>query len=236
MCSMALAQLDQAILETESPFNPQIIRDVNHSATGIEIEIMDKDCYLVRKALDMDEQMTLFEYIQSKDKTPKNVPRALYPSPKTLVFGQDPVLGENEVSLKFEFGQKSVVTEMIDEANDIMKRNLHIDFGKYKLITMSAIQYTSPNGHFPAHIDHSNSFVYLLSLGCTANFMVKGPNMNCKQIFKFNSGDLLIFNASTQAAILHEVVNIDADYPIELGNRFSVLQKHRYGIQCRVHF
>ena len=218
----------------KSSKNPLIINDVNNSDTGTEIEVMDKQCYLIRKAMDIKKQMTLFEDIQSKDKSPKDAPRALYPSPKTLL------LGENEPSLKYEFGQKSVFNEMIDNANDLLvNRNLLTnDLYKYKSITVAAIEYPSPNGKFPAHIDHSNSFVYLLSVGCTANFMVQGPNMECKKIFKFNSGDLLVFNASTDAAILHAVINIDDETscPVELGNTFPVLQKHRYGVQCRVHF
>ena len=135
---------------------------------------------------------------------------------------------------------------------------------------MSVIQYESPNGRFPAHIDHcKDSFVYLVSLGCTANFMVKGPNMEEKKYFRFNSGDMLVFNASSEAAILHEVVGIvgdtkdneiileqttttgnsleqthdqilaedhDSSCPIALANTFPILQRHRYGVQCRVHF
>ena len=50
------------------------------------------------------------------------------------------------------------------------------------------------------------------------------------------SGDVLVFNASTQAGVVHGVGSIDdgASCPPALCERFPVLQKHRYGVQCRV--
>ena len=63
---------------------------------------------------------------------------------------------------------------------------------KYDHLSVGAIRYAVPNGRFPEHIDHcgNNSWVYLLSLGCTANFVVKGPSMNKKKEFGFHSGDI----------------------------------------------
>ena len=232
---MESAQLHPQLGTEELPKssrNPSFIKDVNPTAPGKEVEVMDKQCYLIRNALGMNEQMTIFEDIQSKDRRPKDAPRALYPTPKTLL------LGKNTPTIKYEFGQNSVFNEMIDKANDtlIHQNLLENDINKYQSITVGAIEYESPNHSLPEHIDHCTSFVYLLSLGCTANFMVKGPNMGCKKMFKFNSGDLLVFNASTEGAILHGITNIDDETscPVELGNKFTVLQKHRYGVQCRV--
>merc|ERR1712118_612258 len=105
---------------------------------------------------------------------------------------------------------------------------------------MAAIRYTSPNGHFPPHIDHCNdgSFVCLMSLGCTANFMVKGPSMAAKRVFPLHSGDVLVFNPSTKAGLLHSVVDIaeESSCPSALAQRFPVLGKHRFGVQCRVSY
>ena len=204
--------------------------------TNIKIEVMDRNCFLLHGALDKDEQTRLFEYILEKDKTPEKPSTAIFPSPKTLILGDDSPL------LKFEFGEKSLVNTMVDRVNDIAMRNKlskNVDLCKYKSIGMGVIKYLSPTGHFPAHIDHCNhSFVYLTSLGCTANFMVKTPSMETKRIFKFNSGDLLVFDASTEAAVLHEVVSIDdgTSCPDELGSVFDVMKTHRFGVQCRVHF
>ena len=204
--------------------------------TNIEIEVMDNNCFLLHGALDKEEQTRLFEYILEKDTTRDKPSTALFPSPKTLILGDDSPL------LKFEFAEKSLVNAMVDNVSDIAMRNKlnqNVDLCTYKSIGMGVIKYLSPTGHFPAHIDHCNySFVYLTSLGCTANFMVKTPSMETKRIFKFNSGDLLVFDASTEAAVLHEVVSIDDETscPDEMGNVFEVMKTHRFGVQCRVHF
>merc|ERR1712012_1099951 len=132
---------------------------------------------------------------------------------------------------------------MVDKATEILKRNElgrsieGVQLDAHTSMTMNAIQYRSPDGAFPPHFDHCNgSFNYLMSLGCAANFMVKGPSMESPNHFKFRSGDLLVFNASTEAAILHGVVSIDdaGTCPAGLGESFQVLQTHRYGVQCRL--
>ena len=207
-----------------------------------EVEVIDHECILIRKALRLEEQKALFEYIQENDKTPSfgNKPKPMVPSPKTLI------LGEDQPSLFYKFGQKSVINEMVMKATNILKeKNLHMINGfdvsqEFTSLSMATIRYESPHGHFAPHIDHCNdSFVYLTSLGCTANFMVKGPTMDNQKHFKFHSGDLLIFNASTKAKLLHSVVSIDPegnDDASTLGKLFPSLLNHRYGVQCRVHF
>ena len=223
------------IMETTDKLHQHPILIVDEE-TNIEIEVMDKNCFLLHGALDKEEQTRLFEYILEKDKTPEKPSTAIFPSPKTLILGDDSPL------LKFEFGEKSLVNTTVDNVSEIVMRNKlnkNVDLCKYKSIGMGVIKYLSPKGHFPAHIDHCNySFVYLTSLGCTANFLVKTPSMETKRIFKFNSGDLLVFDASTEAAVLHEVVSIDdgTSCPDELGNAFDVMKTHRFGVQCRVHF
>jgi hypothetical protein len=212
---------------------PQVI----HDHTGLKIEVMDKDCYLLRDLLGPEEQAALFQYIQDRDRTDWSQPRAMVPAPKTLVFG------DNEPSLRIEPGQVSPVSDMVGKATEILKRNElgcsieGISLDAHKSMTMNAIQYKSPDGRFPPHLDHCNgSFNYLMSLGCTANFMVQGPAMDSPNHFKFRSGDLLVFNASTEAAILHGVMSIDDEdtCPGKLGDAFQELRSHRYGVQCRL--
>merc|ERR1711972_1183177 len=110
----------------------------------------------------------------------------------------------------------------------------------YKSLSMATIRYEAPDGRFPPHVDHCNdSFVFLASLGRTANFMVKGPAMDAQKNFKFCSGDMLVFDSSTKAALLHSCVSIDESAsPVGdlLASKFPVLQKHRYGVQCRMWF
>lgn len=216
-------------------FCPRLIQDRD---TGTEIQVLDEECYLIRNLLGPEEQTRLFQYIQQRDKTPwDTLPRPMVPSPKTLLFG------ENQPTIKFAFGEKSAVSTMVGKASQMLDRNQlgsggGVNLGQYASLSMACIQYESPDGHFPPHIDHSNSFVFLLSLGCTANFMVKGPNMEARNNFKFHSGDMLVFNASTKAKILHGVMNIDGEEtcPGWLATQFPVLKNHRYGVQCRMHF
>jgi hypothetical protein len=209
-------------------------------AEAPEVDVIDKECFLIRNALTLGQQVELFEYILHKDRTPAdNKPRAMVPAPKTLL------LGENEPSLRYARGDESVVNSMVANASEILReRNLHVvdsrDVFDHKALSMATIRYEAPDGHFPPHVDHcDDSLVYLASLGCTANFMVKGPTMEAKKHFKFCSGDLLVFNASSKAAVLHSVVSIDeggSRAGALMGEKFPVLQKHRYGVQCRMSF
>lgn len=205
----------------------------------ININILDNECYLIRNLFGLEEQFTLIQYINDRDKTPPKK-KCMVPTPQTLI------LGNEEPSLHFKHGDSpNIVTNMVQKANEILKRNdieISIDtFDKicnYKSLSMATIVYESPNGHFPPHIDHcNNSFVYLMSLGCTANFMIKGPTMQNQKLFKFQSGDLLVFNASTEAALQHGVMSIDdeSSCPKYLKEKFKLLKDKRYGVQCRLH-
>jgi hypothetical protein len=117
---------------------------------------------------------------------------------------------------------------MVSRANAVLEdHSLHVidgvDVRHYKTLAMAVIQYELPTGRFPPHVDHcDDSFVFLTSLGCTATFMVKGPTMEAAKEFKLRSGDLLAFNASSKAAILHGVASIDEEGsgPEVLSRRF----------------
>ena len=184
------------------------------------VEVLDEECYLIRDFLESDQQAALFQYIQERDKTPwDSLPRAMVPAPKTLL------LGEDQPSLTFEFGEASLIADMVVAATDLLPVDLFASTRKsYRSISMATIRYeATEDARFPPHVDHcDNSYVYLASLGCTANFLVKGPRMAEKRTFKFRSGDLLVFNASTSAALLHGVCGIDeASCPHSLAERLS---------------
>mmetsp|Transcript_18689 Transcript_18689/g.46252 ORF Transcript_18689/g.46252 Transcript_18689/m.46252 type:complete len:243 (-) Transcript_18689:2-730(-) len=223
-------------------------------AESCEIEVIDTDCFLLCNLLSLDEQVQLFESIDCRDKTAEYdmAPKAcMYPSPKTLIFGRDDE-GVNIPLQVFESREKSIVHDLIiSRGTNVLNRqnvsnltwnnrskSLGNNDGGFS-IKMAVIRYMSesPNSKFPRHIDHCDgSYVYLTSLGCTARFLVKGPNMTEKRILEMRSGDVLIFNASTAAAIEHGVEGIDGSEtcPVALGERCPVLQNHRYGVQCRV--
>lgn len=115
-----------------------------------------------------------------------------------------------------------------------------IEYGyQYDRYSVAVIRYDAPNGSFPEHIDHcnnSNAHVVLLSLGCTARFTVRGPSNTTKRTLKLKSGDILVFDPSTQAAIKHGVTAIDVSTcPVELVSTFGedIMGNKRYGVQCR---
>ena len=69
--------------------------------------------------------------------------------------------------------------------------------------------YEYPNGNLGRHTDKDDSLVYLISLGCTAQFLIKTPEMDDDTvIFDFNNGDVLYFDASPSANIEHGILSI----------------------------
>jgi len=65
--------------------------------------------------------------------------------------------------------------------------------------------------------------------------MVKTPGLEDKVFFDLKSGDMLVFDATTEANVLHAVTGIwEGSCPEELGEEFEVLKGHRFGVQCRV--
>jgi hypothetical protein len=65
--------------------------------------------------------------------------------------------------------------------------------------------------------------------------------MTQRHTFDMNSGDVLVFDPSSQAAILHGVAGVGFGEEAfvtgeELGTRFDVLRRSRFGVQCRVAF
>mmetsp|Transcript_4364 Transcript_4364/g.9602 ORF Transcript_4364/g.9602 Transcript_4364/m.9602 type:complete len:236 (+) Transcript_4364:108-815(+) len=210
-------------------------------ATAPSVQVVDTECFLVRGLLTLGEQAALFEYIQQRDKTLSNQPRAMVPAPKTLLLGDD-----GDPSVRYSSSDACVVNAFVAKAAAVLRtQNLHVigghDSCAYRSLSMATIQYEAPNGCFPAHVDHcSDSCVFLASLGCSANFMVKGPTMVDKLQFKLHSGDALVFNASGEAGVLHSVVSIDGGGPRggakALERRFPAWQRRRYGVQCRMYF
>ena len=200
------------------------------------------DFFLLRDLLSLEDQIELFEYIEKNDKSPGSdgKPPVLNPAPKTLLLGDDGCPTKN-----YEFADTSVVNRFVKKASERLKSQdqniMHgFDLCQFKSLSMATIQYKAPHGRFPPHVDHCNeSFVFLISIGCTANFMVKGPLAVVPKRFKLFSGDMLVFNSSTEAAILHAVESIDetgSAVGISLASKFPVLCDHRYGVQIRMHF
>lgn len=207
-----------------------------------EVEVLHPNCFLLRDLLSPQEQTRLFDYIQQNDKTPWNdLPRAMSPKPKTLIFG------DAQPTLKYEIGEKSLVNDMVERAAEIVMHRSRdstastmveqLKRRQRKSLSMAAIRYEAPDACFPPHVDHCpDSLVFLASLGCTARFMIKGPDMEEKLAFDFRSGDLLVFDASSEARILHGVMGVEEGSCPDFLENFSILRGHRYGVQCRLRF
>ena len=57
-------------------------------------------------------------------------------------------------------------------------------------------------------------------------------------MFTFNSGDVLVFDPSSEAGIVHGVMSINDDYPKDDEHDSCVIPEDfkccRFGVQCRV--
>jgi hypothetical protein len=174
--------------------------------TSNAVERVAETCFLLRGLLSTTEQCALFDYIDERDCTPwDTLPRAMVPAPKTLMFGA----GKPMLSLALDH-DKSPATYMVNRTHEnVLGRgqfetpnhcgNLLRSAAGECEVSMAVIRYEAPDGRFPPHVDHCDgSLVYLMTLGCTAQFMVKTPDMEEGRTFDLESGDMLVFDASTK--------------------------------------
>ena len=233
------------------PQGPQAV-ETAHTMTAVPAtteslspaaEMVARECFLIRDALTFEQQVALSEYIASRDRTPANEPRAMVPAPRTLVLGDDGV----SPSVTYRRGDGSIMTRMVDAGVEVLERaglglesSVTIDVTQYTKLSMATIRYEAPNGQFPPHVDHcEESAVFLVSLGRSANFMVRGKGERDVKRLSLRSGDALVFDASTEAGVLHGVESIDENASRNgeaLAERFPVFKNHRYGVQCRMYF
>lgn len=231
----------------------------------IIVEEFQDNVLFIQNALTMDEQMSLWQDLVDRDKTEfyakfANNPRAKLnaqfkknnnieekkqenkdgaPSKKHAF----PIkFDKNSVFEFFKSSDNSIYNQLVQKANDIINKKFK-DYAilkqyKDKGIALTAIVYKSPNGNLGNHIDKATSLVYLFSLGCTANFYIHGPKMDKERVIKFKSGDMLLFDASSEAKVMHGVQSIDdtSTCPKDLGDKYEKLKTNRVGVQCRIHF
>ena len=130
---------------------------------------------------------------------------------------------------------------------------------KYKCTYISAIEYSAPKGTIVKHCDHMKGWVLLFSLGCKPDFYVQHiPNHNLnghfwagrgikadnkgtqkikcgEELIDFNSGSVLIFDSSQEAAVYHEIKSIQSHTcPKLLGDKRSSLKTTRVSLQFRI--
>lgn len=215
-------------------------------AATVEALLDDRPCYLIRNCLNPSEQTSIYQDISHRSKHTDNRSKpCMHPTPKTIIFDG------NQSTLKFSGGDNNIYNKLIVQtANDVLKKEEILQkkhpqrFARTACNTtddttpmsVGVIRYQVPNGNFPEHIDHcnDNSWVYLLSLGCSANFVVKCNRKSEKQQFRFRSGDVLVFDPSSDAAIVHGVASINGDEVPTFLDCPEEFQQFRFGVQCRV--
>ena len=230
--------------------NVSATTEVNQRDDAVEVDTVlpGAECYWLHGALSLSEQASLFEFLKAHDRTDwDNLPVCMNPAPKTLQLAHG-IGGEVVSSLAFDCRTMTVASEAVCRVVGILCRcSLFSDRPYYKAASFSlaAIRYPSPNGTFPKHVDHCNdgSLVFLFSLGCHARFRVEVPptteqRSSSSRELELQSGDALVFDPSTRAAIAHAVAGVGGEEscPAALGERFDELRRFRYGIQCRVRF
>lgn len=204
-----------------------------------EAEVLHGDrWHLLAGALTLEEQVRLFGFIRELDVTNwEELVPCMNPTPKTLeLTGQG---GRSARVIGCDPNGKTAVVEMVTKAIGMLQWHTTI-----KSITVAAIRYCASGGHpwigscFPPHVDHCNdgSWVVLFSLGRTATFHIQTRGMAQRHTFAMNSGDVLVFDPSTEAAIVHGVADVLSvgEEDSELSDRFNVLRSSRFGVQCRV--
>ena len=198
------------------------------------IEKITKNCFFVQNALSLEEQRELAEFIKQRVKGKNIKSSAMVRSAKTLP------IGEKAPSMKFSHDETDPPVIFVKKMVKILGR--YIPSSNVSGLSAAAIRYPAPEGRFPPHIDHCNdgSFVFLTSLGRTARFSVKDPDMEKSRVLAFGSGDALVFDPSSEAKLLHSVDGIEKDSSAPgsvLERAFpELIAGHRIGVQCRVSF
>jgi len=237
--------------ESASPTTPLSSASMS-SFPSIEV-LVESHCCWIHNALDVQAQIEVFGDILERSKHTDNSQKrpCMNPTPKTLNFdGNTPKLSfgermgsdthnEEESPLDSVY-YRNVLRKSMSLASSHLPGRI-LDCNRY---SVGVIRYEAPNGSFPEHIDHCkdpNGWVVLLSLGCTARFSVckgQGHNNNnaSKKVVELRSGDVMVFDPSTEAAIVHGVSSIlPSTCPQALVRAFgeTTMGQHRYGVQCR---
>ena len=198
---------------------------------------------LLKGLLSYEEQLQLFTFIHERDATDwERLSPCMNPSPKTLQLVQQHG-AQAAPLLSFGPNSEAVIVEMVQKAIQALQWPQAI-----RSLTVAVIRYcasgTNPciGSCFPPHVDHCNdrSWVFLFSLGCTATFHIKSPDMAQRHTFEMKSGDALVFDPSSEAAVLHGVDGVAREEEEassagdELRGEFEALRHSRFGVQCRV--
>lgn len=251
------------------PFSPNghVMEDCNRKRldsflSTVEVLVQGRCCW-IQNALTVEEQIDIFNDILEQTKHVDNSRQrpCMNPSPKTLIFNnQNPTLSfgktrrgkfndddDNEGCSLSSVYKSLILQRAISLASQHLvhpQNNNNMNRFVYNRYSVGVIRYKAPNEAFPEHIDHCNDpngWVVLLSLGCTAKFTVQKEEQtgSKKKIVELKSGDILVFDPSTKAAVKHGVSSIvPSTCPELLIERFGseIMANYRYGVQLRTSY
>ena len=243
--SKLLSTIDDTICFIDTLHN--VTMDIDYDKTGIVIEEFEERCILLRNLLSIGEQIELFgeleeEEQESSTKLEKHL-GSKYDKDKIRKDGTASMFTRQNISgdLLTEYCADSIYSKIIQKAINSLQSNYKLkcmNLDERKLGHIQALKYISPNGNFKNHVDKffGDNIVLLFSLGCTANFYLNTPKMKNEQIFKFQSGDMLCFDANSSAKIMHGILNIDdkSSSPQPLQSKYPNASKYRIGFQLRM--
>ena len=90
------------------------------------------------------------------------------------------------------------------------------------------------DGKLTGHVDFHSDWVVLYSIGLTCKFYVRIKGKG-RKTFNFQSGDVLVFDASRKADIYHGIKCVVKDTcPQQLMDKYQILSQSRVSIQFRV--
>ena len=121
----------------------------------------------------------------------------------------------------------SIFMELQDKIKKFLSMETYINITEnYNETFIKSLEYKTINGRLDRHCDGVNGWVFIYSLGNTANFFV-----NDKE-FEFHSGDVLIFDSSKKGKIIHGVESIKINScPVHLIDNLNHL---RISVQIRL--
>ncbi|ETO14529.1 hypothetical protein RFI_22839 [Reticulomyxa filosa] len=202
---------------------------------SVQYEILQHNVILLRDVLTIPQQVQLWKCIQESSRHYKETRARNAKSNfiKVLSFSTDAKKWKNKIPSMFYDITDIAVLLLFKEtiASSVSKfvpNSMHPTY-------ITSFKYPVKGGTLTEHVDVKSNWVVLYSLGNSANFTVKSPQMQQKKAFSFNSGDVLVFDASEKAKIKHGITHIIEDtVPSALVDCCPELKEWRVSIQFRV--
>lgn len=188
-----------------------------------QIQIFDHNCILIRNCLNIDEQCQLYEGI--KNASLKCKVSKVTQSLKNVTTATK-LMSINVNNPNHKERMSPIFMQLQNKIKNCLSSETNINIGhEYKETFIKSLEYKVTNGKLDGHYDKVDGWVFIYSLGNTANFFIND------KAFKFCSGDVLIFDTSRKANIFHGVSSIQTNsYPFYLHK----IKEYRISVQIRL--